>query len=337
MPNVLVTGGAGYIGSHVCKQLQSEGFTPISYDNLSRGHSDLVKWGPLEVGDIADREKLCSVITEYKPTAVLHFAGFGYIAESVQDPLMYYANNVMGTTHLLQTLRDNYINKIVFSSTCAVYGVAEDLPLTEKTPCQPINPYGRSKLTVEHILRDCSKAYGLKSVSLRYFNAGGADIDGETGEDHDPEPHVLPCALMTAGGLLPVFDILGSDYPTADGSAIRDYIHVTDLAAAHVAALRYLLKGGDTVSINLGTGKGFSVREIISVVEDVTGHSVPVNIKPRRIGDPPALYADAGLARALLGFEAKSSSLENIISTAWAWHKARHNLDRPCMAETIKL
>lgn len=337
MSNILVTGGAGYIGSHACKQLQSEGFTPVTYDNLSRGHRDLVKWGPLEVGDIADHEKLGAVITEYKPAAVLHFAGFGYIAESVQDPLMYYVNNIAGTTQLLQTLRDNSINKIVFSSTCAVYGVAEDLPLTEKTPCQPINPYGRSKLTVEHILRDCSSAYGLKSVSLRYFNAGGADEDGETGEDHDPEPHVLPCAMMTAGGLLPVFDILGDDYPTADGSAIRDYIHVTDLAAAHVAALRYLLNDGDTVSVNLGSGTGFSVREIISAVEKVTGHNVPVNIKPRRAGDPPALFADAGLARELLGFEAKHSDLENIISTAWAWHKTRHDLGRSEMAEAIKL
>lgn len=260
---VLVTGGAGYIGSHACKALAAAGYRPVVYDDLSRGHAAAVKWGPLEQGNLLDRETLADVITRYRPVAVLHFAAFAYVGESVEEPLKYYRNNVGGSVSLVETVRRFSPIPVVFSSSCAVYGLSSSDALDEDHPRAPINPYGHSKNMTEQVFRDCDAGYGLRSVSLRYFNCAGSDPDGELGEDHDPEPHVIPRVLSAAADSETTFDIYGTDYPTADGTAVRDYIHVTDLAEAHVAALRYLLDGGETISLNLGIGRGFSVRELV--------------------------------------------------------------------------
>lgn len=321
MNTVIVTGGAGYIGSHACKALAAANYRPVTYDNLVYGFRDAVKWGPFEYGDIRDTARLSAVIRRYKPVAFMHFAAFAYVGESVTDPSKYYANNVAGALSVLESMRLHDVPAFVFSSTCATYGTPPTVPISEDTPQNPINPYGASKLMVERILRDFDPAYGLKSISLRYFNAAGADPDGEIGENHNPETHLIPLALRALLGARPL-KLFGTDYPTPDGTAVRDYIHVSDLAAAHVRALDYLLAGGETTAINLGTGVGHSVRSIIGSIERVTGQPLPVEEAPRRAGDPPELIADPSLSRDILKLNYRNSAdIDFIIDTAWRWQK----------------
>lgn len=318
-PRVFVTGGAGYVGSHACKQLAQAGFEPVTYDDLSRGHASLVRYGPLVRGRLHDRLALRAALDAARPVACLHFAAFAYVAESMADPAMYYDNNVTGSLSLLQELVTAGVTRVVFSSTCAIYGQADTVPIGEDTPKRPLSPYGRSKLMVEEMLADFDRAHGVRSVSLRYFNACGADPDGEVGEIHDPEPHIVPRALMAAAGVIPRFEVLGTDYATPDGTAVRDYTHVTDLAQAHVAALDYLLAGGATDAMNLGIGRGYSVREVLDAVERISGRSIPVTFGPRRAGDPAEVIADPGKARQILGFEPQYPALDMIIETACRW------------------
>jgi len=318
---VLVTGGAGYIGSHTCKALANAGYLPVVYDNLLNGHAWAAKWGPLEVGDIRDRSKLADVLARYNPTSVLHFAGLAYVGESVIDPGRYYEMNVAGSLTLAQAMREHGIRRIVFSSTCATYGVPEKLPIDEETPQRPINPYGASKLMVERILADFERAHGICSTALRYFNAAGADVDGELGECHDPETHLIPLVVGAASGRRPALSVFGTDYDTPDGTCIRDYIHVADLAAAHVLALYALEQGTARKAYNLGAGRGFSVREVIAAAARVTGLDVPFSACPRRPGDPAVLVSDAMKAGEELGWWPKLSDLDAIIRSAWAWHQ----------------
>ncbi|MEN3794746.1 UDP-glucose 4-epimerase GalE [Fulvimarina sp. MAC3] len=324
MTNILVVGGAGYIGSHTCLDLAEKGYTPITYDNLTNGHSEFVKWGPLEVGDIRDAERLDTVMDAYKPAAIVHFAALIEVGESIRDPISFYENNVAGTLSLLAATERGGINKIVFSSTCATYGLPNVLPLGEAHEQAPINPYGRSKLLVEQILADCCTYRGLKSVVLRYFNAAGADPEGRIGEWHDPETHAIPIAIEVALGRRSGFTVNGTDYETRDGTCVRDYIHVLDLADAHSRAVRHLLEGGESTQLNLGTGTGTTVRELLNAVEDVSGRSVPVSFGPRREGDSPSLVADNGKAREVLGWT-PTRDLRTIVDTAWNWH-AKSNL-----------
>lgn len=323
---VLVTGGAGYIGSHTCLALADAGFTPVTYDNLVHGHAEAVQWGPLAVGDIADRPRLEEVMRAHSPVAVMHFAAFAYVGESVSDPGKYYSNNVSGTISLLEAMRASGIGNIVFSSTCATYGIAARQPITEDTVQAPINPYGMSKLMIERILDDYSKSYGLNSVALRYFNACGADPNGRVGEDHYPEPHLIPRCLMALSGSIEQLDVFGTDYPTPDGTCIRDFIHVSDLAQGHVQALDYLLRGGASLALNLGTGRGHSVREVIAAVERVTGTEVPVRFGNRRPGDPAVLLSDPARAQKVLGFNAEHDSIDEMVASAWAWYVARFGI-----------
>jgi len=317
--NVLVTGGAGYIGSHAAKALARAGYCPVTVDNLCTGHADAVKWGPLHRHDIRDGAALDGLFATYRPIAVMHFAALSTVGESAISPLAYYDNNVAGTIALLEAMRRAGCVHIVFSSTCATYGIPEQVPITEEMPQAPINPYGRSKLMIEQILRDCDTAYGLRSASLRYFNAAGADPDGEIGENHDPETHLIPIALQAALGLRPRLEIFGRDYPTPDGTCIRDYIHVTDLAQAHVLALELLLAGGETRALNLGSGTGFSVLEIVSEVARITGRRVPHVFGPRREGDPARLVAGDGRARDELGWRPQFSAIDRQIGDAMRW------------------
>lgn len=316
---ILVTGGAGYIGSHTCKALAATGHLPIVYDNLVHGHRQFVRWGPFEEGDIADARKLNAVITQYQPHAVMHFAAYAYVGESVIDPGKYYRNNVAGTLTVLEAMCRHKIKKMVFSSTCATFGTPEQVPIEEDAPQRPINPYGASKLMIERMLDDFHAAHGLGFVSLRYFNAAGADPDGEIGESHDPETHLIPLVLQAALGRQASIKIFGDDYPTVDGTCVRDYVHVTDLAEAHVRALTYLADNGPSVAFNLGTGRGYSVREVIETAKAVTGRAIPEVVAPRRPGDPPELIASPGQVRQILGWKPQHSSLEKIISTAWNW------------------
>ncbi len=297
---VLVTGGAGYIGSHTCQALAAAGHEPITYDNLVMGHAWAVKWGPLEKGDILDSERLASILAAYRPEAVVHFAAFAFVGESVENPSKYYRNNVVGTLNLLDAMRAAGTERIVFSSTCATYGDPVTLPMSETHPQLPINPYGRSKLMIEHVLADYARAYGMRAVSLRYFNAAGADPAGETGEDHDPETHLIPLVLDAAAGLRKDISIFGTDHPTPDGTCVRDYIHVVDLADAHVRALSLAQAPGQATAYNLGTGRGFSVQEIIEAARRVTKRDIPVVHASPRAGDPPTLIAD-GPPRAWVG------------------------------------
>ncbi|HET6620829.1 MAG TPA: UDP-glucose 4-epimerase GalE [Dongiaceae bacterium] len=320
---ILVTGGAGYVGSHACKAIAEAGHQPIVYDNLSRGHRSLVRWGAFEQGDLADRARLRDVITRHRPDGILHFAAFAYVGESVERPALYYENNVLGSLSLLEAIRESGPDIIVFSSTCATYGVPTRLPIDEDHPQNPVNPYGVSKLIVERMLRDYGAAYGLRSVSLRYFNAAGADPGGEIGEMHEPETHAIPLAVLAALGRMPAFQVYGKDYPTADGSAVRDYIHVADLASAHVRAFEYLSNGGESTAINLGTGLGTSVLELIGAVERVAGRPVPIVHRSRRPGDPHALIADARRASAVLGWRPNYVDIREIVATAWRWHSSR--------------
>jgi UDP-arabinose 4-epimerase len=316
MRRVLVTGGAGYIGSHTAKLLRAEGIDPVVYDNLSTGHRSSVRWGPFVRGDILDTSRLAAVLTEYAVDAVIHFAASAYVGESVENPAKYYRNNVAGTLSLLDACRQAELEQIIFSSSCATYGVPERLPISETTPQNPINPYGQTKLIAEHMLRDYAAAYGLRYVALRYFNAAGSDPEGELGEWHDPETHLIPRALQAAAGLSSSLSVFGTDYATADGTCIRDYIHVTDLARAHLLALDHLVRGGDNLAINLSTGQGISIREVLDTIARLTRRTVPVEWCPRRPGDPPALYAEPKLAREVLDFAPRYSDLETIIRTA---------------------
>jgi UDP-arabinose 4-epimerase len=315
-PRVLVTGGAGYIGSHTAKLLHANGIEPIVFDNLSTGNRSSVRWGEFVHGDILDTSGLARILTQFKPDAVLHFAASAYVGESVVDPGKYYRNNVIGTLSLVDACRQASVDKLIFSSSCATYGIPDSLPITEATPQQPINPYGRTKLVAEQIVKDYAAAYLLKYVALRYFNACGADPEGELGEWHDPETHLIPRALLAAGGKIPHLAVYGDDYATEDGTCIRDYIHVTDLARAHVLALEHLINGGQNLCVNLGTGRGSSIGEILQTINCITKAEVPVEWHPRRAGDPPALYADPTFARSVLGFSAEYSDLETIIRTA---------------------
>jgi UDP-glucose-4-epimerase GalE len=317
---ILVTGGAGYIGSHVCKLLAATGFGPIVYDNLSRGNRWAVKFGPLEVGDLSDTIRLREVLEKHRPQAVMHFAAFAYVGESVANPLLYYRNNIGETTSLLQAIVEFEPMPVVFSSTCATYGVPNVIPIAEGHSQRPINPYGYSKLVVERLLADLDIAHNLRSVSLRYFNAAGADPDGEIGEAHDPEPHLIPLVLAAArdGTSIKVF---GDDYDTADGTCIRDYIHVFDIADAHVRALKYLIEGGKSCALNLANARGYSVREVIATAERVTGKPIRVEIAPRRPGDPAVLIGSSERARELLGWKPARSELVVQIQDAWNWMK----------------
>lgn len=322
---VLVTGGAGYIGSHACKALFAKSYTPVVIDNLVYGHKEAVKWGPLEVGDISDRQFLDGIIKKYTPIAVMHFAAFAYVGESVENPQKYYKNNVSGTINLLDLCLENNIKHFIFSSTCATYGVPSELPINEEQLQQPVNPYGASKLMIERVLKDYSLAYGLNHVSLRYFNAAGADIEAQIGENHQPETHLIPLILDVAIGKRDSISIFGNDYDTSDGTCVRDYIHVSDLASAHVKALDYLLSGGKSIQANLGTGIGFSVQQVIDCAEQITGKKITRIIKARRVGDPPELVAASMLSRCILSWEPLTSTLPEIISSAWEWHKKIKN------------
>ncbi len=320
---ILVTGGAGYIGSHTCKILAQQGYLPVVFDNLSAGHEWAAKWGPLERGDILDRSALDRAIKTYRPSACLHFAAFAYVGESVTDPGRYYRNNVAGSLTLLEALRDNGIDQFVLSSTCATYGVPHRVPIDEAMPQAPINPYGASKLMVERMMADFYAAHALRSVPLRYFNAAGADPEAEIGEDHDPETHLVPLVLDAASGSGDAITVFGTDYDTDDGTCVRDYIHVTDLAEAHVLALKALEQGLQHRAFNLGNGQGYSVREVIASVERVTGRRVPVKAGERRPGDPARLVSDSARAAKELRWSPQIIDLDEIIGTAWAWHQRR--------------
>ena len=317
METVLVTGGAGFIGSHTCKALAASGWLPVAFDDLSRGHADFVRWGPLVKGDILETAALDAAFEQHRPGAVIHFAALAYVGESMSRPLDYYRVNVAGLVNVLEAMLRHGTRAIVFSSSCATYGIPDRLPIAESAPQRPINPYGRSKLAGEQILADARAAEGLRVAMLRYFNAAGADPEGELVERHNPETHLIPVAIDAATGQGPPLHIFGTDYPTADGTCERDFVHVSDLAAAHVEALRHLNATNPALILNLGTGKATSIRSVISAVERVTGHAVPVVHAARRLGDPPVLVADASLAHDLIGFEPRLSDLDTIVATAW--------------------
>ncbi|MEO8211583.1 MAG: UDP-glucose 4-epimerase GalE [Myxococcales bacterium] len=325
--SILIVGGAGYIGSQTAKLVAKAGQQPVVYDNLVYGHRWAAKWGPFIEGDLSDPALLTRVLKEHQVTAVIHFAAYTYVGESVTDPRKYFHNNVVNTLHLLDALVDNGVRDIVFSSTCATYGEPRQVPMSEDHPQNPVNPYGESKLMVEKMLHWYQGAYGLRYAALRYFNAAGADPDGEVGEDHDPETHLIPLAIDSALGRRPALDIYGTDYPTPDGTAIRDYIHVADLAAAHLLALDRLQNGQNgqngiaRLQLNLGTGTGSSVREVVAAVEKATGRKVPVRETGRRAGDPPALVADARQAGEALGWKPQYSSIDTIVEHAVRWHQ----------------
>ena len=321
---VLVTGGAGFVGAHTSKSLARAGFLPVALDNLSTGHRQFVRWGPLVQADLRDSVTVADTIRRHACVAVLHFAAFAYVGESVSDPAKYYDNNVAGTLSLLAGMRTAGCDALVFSSTCAVYGQPAQVPIVEDTPPDPINPYGASKLMVERILSDFRPAYGLRSVALRYFNACGADPDNEIGELRDPETHLIPRAMMALQGHIDDFAVFGMDFDTPDGTAIRDYVHVADLADAHVAALQQLLGGSPGGVFNLGTGRGYSVKEVLQAIEQEVGERLPGVMGPQRSGDPAVLIADPMRARTALGFEPAHSDLPTIVRTAWAWHRRAH-------------
>lgn len=322
----MVTGGAGYIGSHTVRLLAEQGRKVVVLDNLVFGHREAVISEGVEFveGAVGDRALLESLFKKHGFSAVVHFAAYAYVGESVSNPLKYYRNNTAEPLTLLEVMQEHGCKCFVFSSTCATYGVPASIPIVESNPQDPINPYGRSKLMVEWMLRDCDHAWGLKSACLRYFNASGAAEDGAIGEDHDPETHLIPRVLMAVTGEISHVDVFGTDYPTPDGTCIRDYIHVNDLADAHAKALDHLAGGGDSIRCNLGTGVGVSVREIIDAVEEVTGKKVPVQLGPRREGDPPQLLADPSLAREQIGWEAQHKDVRDMVKSAWAWMNRPH-------------
>jgi len=320
MKNILVVGGAGYIGSHMVLTLLENGYNPITYDNLSEGHRESVLGGVFIKGDIADSKKLKEVFNSYDISAVMHFAAHCYVGESVKDPQKYYQNNVLNTFNLLKEMLNAKIDKFIFSSTCAVYGNPQYLPLTEEHVFNPINPYGNTKLTIERMLSDYDKAYNLRSIRPRYFNAAGADPLSRIGENHSPETHLIPNVINTALGINDVLEVFGDDYETPDGTCIRDYIHILDIAQAHLLALEKLLNGYGSDVFNLGNNKGYSVKEVIDMVEKLSGKSVNVKIVPRRAGDPPILVGSSEKAQNILGWKQKFFDLETIVKTALDWH-----------------
>jgi len=325
-PTILVTGGAGYIGSHAVLALQKAGYGVVVLDNLVYGHQDITDVLKVELvrGDTNDRTLLDNLFASRNIAAVMHFAAYAYVGESVSDPAKYYRNNVVGTLTLLEAMVAANIKKFVFSSTCATYGVPIAVPIAEDHPQSPINPYGATKLMVERILADFDGAHEFKSVCFRYFNAAGADPDGLLGEDHDPETHLIPLVLQTALGIRDSIAIFGTDYPTPDGTCIRDYIHVTDLATAHVLGLEYLLQGNNSNIFNLGNGGGFSVKEVIEAAKDVTGKEIAVVERDRRPGDPPALVGSSEKAQKILGWRSQYADIHQILTHAWSWHQKRH-------------
>lgn len=327
LPTILVTGGAGYIGSHAVLALKEKGYRVVILDNLVYGHQDLVEsLNDVELikGDINNYTLLTNIFETRNISAVLHFAAYAYVGESVQEPQKYYRNNIVGSLNLFEAMLACGIDKIVFSSTCATYGIPRTIPVHETQLQRPINPYGASKLTVERILKDFDKAYNFNSVTFRYFNAAGADPQGRLGEDHIPEPHLIPLILYTALGKREYISIFGSDYPTPDGTCIRDYIHVSDLADAHVLGLEYLLNDGETSTFNLGNGNGFSVKEVIEAARLVTGKAIPTITSPRRPGDPPILVGSSEKAKSVLGWQPQYANLSQILNHAWQWHQKRH-------------
>jgi UDP-glucose-4-epimerase GalE len=319
MHSVLVTGGAGFVGSHACKALHAAGFVPVAYDDLSGGHAHAVRWGPLERGDIRDAARLREALGRHRPVAALHFAARIEVGESVRDPAGFHDVNVAGTRCLLDALHQAGITSCVLSSTAAVYGTPRTTPIAEDHPLQPINPYGETKLAAENLMADFAARLGLRFAALRYFNAAGADPDGELGEEHEPETHLIPLVLQTALGRRPQIAVYGRDYDTPDGTCIRDYVHVSDLAEAHVLALQHLLAGGPSLRLNLGTGRGWSVRQVIETARRVTGRAIPVVESGRRAGDPAMLVADASQAMQVLGWQPQRAALESQIGDAWRW------------------
>jgi len=317
----LVTGGAGYIGSHTAKELARAGFEPIVFDNFSQGHRWAVKRGPVVEADLGDIAAISRAVVDYRIEAVIHFAANAYVGESMEHPRKYMRDNIVNTLNLLTALLDSGVKRIIFSSSCTTYGVPESLPIAEHHPQRPVNPYGESKLFIERTLHWYGSAYGLQWMVLRYFNAAGADPEGELGEHHDPETHLIPLVLQTALGQRRELQVYGVDYGTSDGTAVRDYIHVTDLAKAHSRSLEHLLAGGESTALNLGTGHGHSVREVIRCAEKVAAKVIPVRECPRRAGDPPVLVADARKAASVLNWCPLHSDIETIVRTAWDWHR----------------
>ena len=318
--SILVTGGAGYIGSHTVHWLHRMGVPVVVLDNLVYGHQEAVPSGvPFFQGDIADEKLVPEICRNHQVDAIIHFAAYAYVGESVTDPLKYYDNNVGRTAVLLRSATRQGCRHFVFSSTCATYGVPDRIPITENQPQHPINPYGRTKLMVEEMLRDCGKATGMGWVALRYFNASGAQADGAIGEDHNPETHLIPNVFRAIQGDLRALELYGDDYPTPDGTCVRDYIHVEDLASAHELAVRHLRNGGESLACNVGTGTGVSVREIIAAAEAVSGRKVPVEVHPRRPGDPPVLVADSSLAQRVLGWQPAHTDIRETVRSAWNW------------------
>lgn len=320
----LVVGGAGYIGSHTCLLLAERGYQPLVFDNFSNGHEEFVQWGPVEQGDIRDRARLDEVFAKHKPDAVLHFAALIEVGESVKNPLAFYENNVVGSLNLLAATIDAGVKAFVFSSTCATYGLPDRVPIDETHKQAPINPYGRTKWVVEQALKDYSQYAALKSVMLRYFNAAGADFEGRIGEWHEPETHAIPLAIDAALGRRAGFKVFGTDYDTRDGTCVRDYIHILDLADAHVRAVDYLLSGGETVELNLGTGTGTTVKELLDAISEASGKPFPVEYTERREGDSTTLVADNRMAKEVLGWEPKYN-LKDIIQSAWNWHSKKNS------------
>lgn len=319
--SILVTGGAGYIGSHVCKALYKAGYLPVVLDNLSQGHKEFVKWGPLEVADLLDQKRCKEIIAQYKPLAVMHFASKASVIESQKNPIKYYENNLLATCNLLKECVEQDINYFIFSSSCAVFGNPIHTPIRENDPKNPISVYGRSKKIIEEILQDFDQAYNIKSVSLRYFNAAGADLQGELGEIHEPETHLIPIALQTALFQREKMTVFGNDFPTTDGSAIRDYIHVEDLASAHLLALKYLIKENKSDVFHLGSGSGISVFEILKEIESITKLSINYQIASSRKGEPAMLVADSSKAKKILQWKATHSDVKTIVESAYLWHK----------------
>ncbi len=320
---ILVTGGAGYIGSQSCKELAKQGFYPISFDNLSTGHEDFIKWGPLFQADLRENDILDWILKKMKPIAVFHFAASALIPESIQNPQKYYENNVAGTLSLLNAMLKNDVRYLIFSSSCATYGYPKFSPICEDHPQEPISPYGKSKYMIEQILRDYEKAHNLKYVSLRYFNAAGADLDTEIGENRKEETHLIPLAIDAALGKNSNLNVYGTDYDTKDGTAIRDYIHVQDLAIAHIQSLKFLLEQNHSVALNLGSEVGFSVFEIINAIQNITKTKINLKFLPRRKGDPQILFASSKKAKKLLKWETKFSDLKTILTSAIKWHKKK--------------
>jgi UDP-arabinose 4-epimerase len=335
---VLIAGGAGYIGAHAAKALSLAGREPVVFDNFSTGHAHSVRWGPAVNGDIRNADQVRAAIRQYKPDAVMHFAARIEVGEGEKDPLGFYDNNVAGALNLVQVMLEEGVDKFVFSSTCAIYGDPERLPLTEDLPKRPVSVYGRTKLMVERMLEDISRAQGLKFAALRYFNASGADIDGEIGEEHEPETHLIPNAIKAAIGMGGPMKLFGTDYPTPDGTCLRDYIHVTDLAEAHILAADRLSEGAENLQLNLGTGQGRTVLEVLRAVERATGRKVPYDVNPRRPGDAVALYADTTKVRDVLGWTPRLSDIDTIVSSAWAFHRRAWGLANrpPVTAELAK-